>query len=137
MSHRQFWRLSRSCSGEGRSAKHILVHERAILASGAQQKSSACTMVASAAGEPGRCLCRTTFSGGTCISGQTVLAAAQQESIWQCLVPALAAYCAAAAASTAPAEGPAMPQGGQSLPDMRRQVDALVAQDGEQCTSQL
>ena len=30
-----------------------------------------------------------------------------------------------------------MPQGGQSLPDMRRQVDALVAQDGEQCTKHL
>ena len=69
---------------------------------------------------------------GTYISGQTVLAAPQQKSVRQCLIPAPAAYGAAAAASNAPAEGPAMPQGSQSLPDMRRQVEALVAQDGEQ-----
>ena len=93
--------------------------------------------VSSAAVEAGRRPCRATFSGGTCISGQTVLAAPQQESVRQCLAPALAAYGAAAVASTAPAEGPAMPQGCQSLPDICRQVDALVAQDGEQCTSQL
>ena len=74
------------------------------------------------------------FSGGTCISGQTVLGAAQQVDVQQCLIPVLTAYGDAAAASTAPAEGPAVPQAGQSLPDIHRQVDALVAQDGEQST---
>eukprot|EP00891_Asterochloris_glomerata_P002596 jgi/Astpho2/2596/fgenesh1_pg.00048_%23_87_t len=69
------------------------------------------------------------FNGGTCISGQTVLGAAQQEGVQQCLKPVLMANGDAAAASTAPAEGPAVPEAGQSLPDIHRQVDAVIAQD--------
>ena len=109
-------------------------------ARGDHQKSSACTSMAENAGafaETFQPPCSASFSGGTCISGQTVLGASQQEGVQQCLSPVLTAYGNAAAASTAPAEGPAMPPAGQSLPDIHRQVDALVAQDGKQCTDQL
>ena len=76
------------------------------------------------------------FSGGACISGQAVLGAAKQEGVQQCLLPVLTTYGDAVAASTAPAEGAAVPQAGQSLPDIHREVDALVAQDGEQTADQ-
>ena len=109
------------------------------LARGGQQKSSACThmaLIARAVAEMFQPACSSSFSGGSCISGQAVLGAAQQEGVQQCLMPVLTACGDAAAASTAPAEGPAMPQAGQSLPDIHCQVDALVAQDGEQSTNQ-
>ena len=89
-----------------------------------------------AAAEPCQPPCSASFNGGTCISGQTVLGAAQQEGVQQCLKPVLMANGDAAAASTAPAEGPAVPEAGQSLPDIHRQVDAVIAQDGKQSTDQ-
>ena len=109
------------------------------LARGGQQNSPSCKSMANfatAAAETLQPLRSASFSGGTCISGHTVLEAAQQEGVQQCLKPLLTACGSAAAASTAPAEGPAVPQAGQSLPDIHRQVDALVAQDGEQSTDQ-